>query len=129
MPMTRSQPDGSRRGEDPSLETLRREPRRDRLGFEVYLLLKNSGARAIKKLDWDFLFLDTESGRELKRFAITNKSKIASGEVRFLSKQVLPGLFLGNKTRPDFARGKPAVVIRRVEFADGSEWLGASRQR
>lgn len=112
-------------GGDPSIQTLKREPRRERLGFEVYLLLKNSATRAIKKLEWDFLFLDSESGSELKKFSITSKSMIRSGEVRFLTKQVLPGLFLGNKTKPDFARGKPAVVIRSIEFADGSKWQGS----
>jgi len=113
---------------DPSIQTLKNEPRRERLGFEVYLLLKNASAKAIKKLDWDFLFLDSQSGRELKRFSITSRSKIPPGEVRFLSKQVLPALFLGNKTKPDYAKGKPAVVIRLIEFTDGSEWLGSARR-
>ena len=113
---------------DPSIQTLKKEPRRERLGFEVYLLLKNASAKAIKKLDWEFLFLDSQSGRELKRFSITSRSRILPGEVRFLSKQVLPALFLGNKTKPDYAKGKPAVVIRLIEFADGSEWLGSARR-
>ena len=115
-------------GRDPSTETLRKEPPQERHGFEVYLQLKNSGSRTIKKLDWDFLFLDSESGSELKKFSISNKSKIKSGEVRFLTKQVLPGLFLGHKTKPEFARGKSAVVIRCIEFADGSKWQGSVRK-
>ena len=115
-------------GGDPSMETLRREPLQERHGFEVYLQLKNSSPRVIKKLDWDFLFLDSESGDELKRFSITSKSKIRSGEVKFLTKQVLPGLFLGGRTKPEFARGKAAVVIRSIEFADGSKWQGALRK-
>ena len=114
-------------GRDPSTEALMREPSQERSGYEVYLQLKNSGPRTIKKLDWDFLFLDSESGRELKKFSITSKSKIRSGEVKFLTKQVLPGLFLGGQTKPEFARGKPAVAIRRIEFADGSKWEGALR--
>jgi hypothetical protein len=112
-------------GGDPSMETLRREPLQERHGFEVYLQLKNSSSRVIKKLDWDFLFLDSESGSELKRFSISSKSKIRSGEVKFITKQVLPGLFLAGKTKPEFARGKSAVVIRSIEFADGSKWQGA----
>jgi hypothetical protein len=88
------------------------------------LQLRNSGAHAIRRVDWDFLFLDFETGRELKRFTISSKSKIASGEVKFLSKQVLPALFLSNKTKPDYAMGKPAVVIRSIEFADGARWQG-----
>jgi hypothetical protein len=115
-------------GGDPSMEQLRREPQQERHGFEVYLQLKNSSPRVIKKLDWDFLFLDSESGDELKRFSITSKSKIRSGEVKFLTKQVLPGLFLGGRTKPEFARGKAAVVIRSIEFADGSKWQGALRK-
>jgi len=116
-------------GADPSIETLRREPLRERHGFEVYLQLKNSSSRVIKKLDWDFLFLDSESGSELKRFSISSKSKIRSGEVKFLTKQVLPGLFLGARTRPEYARGKSAVVIRSIEFADGSKWEGSVPNR
>jgi hypothetical protein len=114
---------------DPSIQTLKREPRRERLGFEVYLLLKNSGAKAIKKLEWDFLFLEPRSGRELKRFRITSRSRIPQGEVRFLSKQVLPALFLGNKTKPDYAKGIPAVVLRLIEYADGSKWQGSVLRR
>ena len=38
-------------GRDPSTETLRKEPPQERHGFEVYLQLKNSGSRTIKKLD------------------------------------------------------------------------------
>lgn len=110
---------------DSSVYTLEKKPLQERDGFEVYLQLKNSGAKAIRRVDWDFMFLEPESGSELKKFSISNKSKIKSGEVRFLTKQVLPALFLGDKTRPDFARGKPAVVIRRIEFVDGSEWLGS----
>jgi hypothetical protein len=115
-------------GGDPSVETLRREPLQERHGFEVYLQLKNASSRVIKKLEWDFLFLDSESGSELKRFSISSKSKIRSGEVKFLTKQVLPGLFLGGRTRPEYARGKSAVVIRSIEFADGSKWQGALRK-
>ena len=132
IPLNVNDPFPARRlppGDDPSLDTLRREPRRERLGFEVYLLLKNSGARIIKRLDWDFLFLHSESGRELKRFTIVSKDRIAPGEVKFLSKQVLPGLFLGNKTKPDYATGKPVVVIRSIEFSDGAKWLGSAAVR
>ncbi len=110
---------------DPNAEAWRREPLQERQGFEVYLQLKNSGSRVIKKLEWDFLFLDAASGSELKRFSISSKSKIRSGEVKFLTKQVLPGLFLAGRTKPEFARGKSAVVIRSIEFADGSKWQGA----
>ena len=110
---------------DPTAEAWRREPLQERNGFEVYLQLKNSGSRVIKKLDWDFIFLDSESGLELKRFAIKSKSKIRSGEVKFLTKQVLPGLFMAGKAKPEFARGKSTVVIRSIEFADGSKWEGA----
>ena len=78
-------------------------------------------------MDWDFLFLESESGHELKSFSISSKSKIRSGEVKFLTKQVLPA-FLGDKTKPAYARGKPAVVIRRIHFADGWQWQGSLRK-
>lgn len=114
----------SQPGPDSSVYTLEKEPPRRRDGFEVCLQLRNSGAQVIRRVNWDFLFLESETGRELKRFTISSKSKIASGEVKFLSKQVLPALFLSNKTKPDYALGKPAVVIRSIEFADGARWQG-----
>ena len=88
-----------------SPESLRKEPPRERHGFEVYLQLKNSGSRAIKKLEWDFLFLDSQSGSELKRFNIRSKSRIRSGEVKFLTKQVLPGLFFGKQIKTRLRKG------------------------
>jgi hypothetical protein len=118
----------SRPGQDSSVYTLEKKPPQERDGFEVYLQLKNSGARTISRVDWDFLFVDSESGSELKKFAVSSKNKIKSGEVKLLSKQVLPALFLGNKTKPDFAKGKPVVVIRSIEFADGSKWQCALRK-
>ncbi len=127
----RAYEDSTRSGrpeQDSSVYTLEKKPPRELDGFEVYLQLKNSGARTIRRVDWDFLFVDSESGSELKKFAVTNKNKIKPGEVKFLSKHVLPALFLGNKTKPEFARGKSAVVIRSIEFADGSKWQGAFRR-
>jgi hypothetical protein len=115
-------------GPNSDVYTLEKRTKQERGGFEVHLQLKNSGPRDIRRVDWDFLFLDSESGRELKKFSIDSKSKIRSGEVKFLTKQVLPALFLGDKTKPDYARGRPAVVIRRIEFADGSKWEGALRK-
>jgi hypothetical protein len=109
-------------------DKLRRLPRQERRGFEVYLQLKNTGEKEIKKLDWGFLFLDAESGRELKKFTISSKSKIAPREVKFVSKEVLPSLFLGDKAKPEFAKGKPVVAIRHIEFADSSKWEGLRRK-
>jgi len=47
-------------------ETVRNSPQQERGGFEVFLLLKNSSSRGIKRVDWDFFFVDGQTGRELK---------------------------------------------------------------
>src|SRR5262249_8658822 len=56
---------------------------------EANALVKNVGAKTIKAIEWEFLFLsDDDSGKELKRYKFRNKIKIAPGETKFLTKEV-----------------------------------------
>jgi hypothetical protein len=83
------------------------------ISHESYALVKNSGTRKIKAIEWDYIFF-ADSGRreEKKRYRFRSKVKIAPGESKFLTKEVNDGAATVFQT----------VAIRRIEYDDGSAW-------
>jgi hypothetical protein len=80
---------------------------------ETYLLVKNSGNKIIRTVDWDYVFFtDASMEHELKRNKFHSKKKIAPGEVKFLSEYV----------SKHAASKYQKVFVNRVEFADKSIW-------
>lgn len=80
---------------------------------ENYLLVKNVSARAIKAIDWNYVFFsDATLEHELKRYKYHSKKKIAPGEMKFVSE------YVDRRAASEFQ----AVVINKIEFADGSVW-------
>jgi hypothetical protein len=80
---------------------------------ETYLLVKNSGNKTIKAINWDYVFFtDSEMRHELKRHKFRSKKKIAPGEAKFLSE------YVSVRSISRYQR----VLINQVEFADGSIW-------
>ena len=83
------------------------------------LTLKNSGAKAVKSVEWDHLFVEREGGRELKRYRLQAKQQIAAGSSQTVSKEVY--------VKPDestrhISEGAQKIRVTRVEFADGTVW-------
>jgi hypothetical protein len=80
---------------------------------EANALVKNIGAKAIKAVEWEFLFFsDDDPEKELKRYKFRNKIKIAPGETKFLIKEV--------KDRAVSRRRKARII--RIEYSDNSTW-------
>lgn len=80
---------------------------------ETYLLVKNSGNRIIKTIDWEYVFFtDASLEHELKRQKFHTKKKLAPGEVKFLSE------YVSKRASSKYQK----VFINRVEFADKSVW-------
>jgi hypothetical protein len=92
--------------------------------------VRNDGARKVRRLDWEYLVVDLASGREAGRHRFTSKVGVSPGRTKKL---------VGRSASPPSntvdvqggADGAPAryserVVIRRVEYDDGSVWEGAS---
>ncbi len=80
---------------------------------ENYLLVKNVSARVIKAIDWNYVFFyDATLQHELKRYKYHSKKKIAPGEMKFVSE------YVDRRAASEFQ----AVVINKIEFADGSVW-------
>jgi hypothetical protein len=81
--------------------------------------VRNSGAKAVKEIEWDYVFVEPEGGKELKRYRLQSKQAIEPGATATLSKDV--SIKPGENTR-HLTAGRQRVVVTRVEYADGSVW-------
>jgi len=81
--------------------------------------LKNTGAKSIKAVSWDYVFTDKANQKEVKRFKIQSKQQIPPGETVTLLKDI--GLDPEEDTR-QLGQSKQAVEITRIEYTDGSVW-------
>ena len=87
--------------------------------YESRLRVRNSGARAVKSVEWAHVFSDRETGKELKRYRLQSRQRVAPGEALTLAKAVF--------VKPDestrhLAAGRQRVEVTRVEFEDGGAW-------
>lgn len=88
------------------------------VSHETYALVKNTGARNIKAIEWDYIFFaDSRKQEERKRYNFRSKVKIAAGESKFLTKEV----------KDKSATAFQTVVIKRIEYDDGSAWADRGR--
>jgi hypothetical protein len=81
--------------------------------------LRNLSAKTIKAVEWNYVFIDAENQKELKRYKILSKQLIGSGESQALVKDI----FLGLKEDTSHLRnGRQKILLTRIEYADGSSW-------
>src|SRR4051812_25625636 len=83
------------------------------------LALRNSGAKAVKSVEWEHIFVEREGGKELKRYRLQAKQQVAAGSSQTVAKEVY--------VKPDestrhISEGVQKVRLTRVEFADGTVW-------
>ena len=88
--------------------------------------VKNTTAKTISSIDWDYIFLDRADQSEIGRQQFTNDEKIGPGKSKELSivvnkppTQTISVTSLNTKER-DGLIGH--VVIVRLKFTDGTEW-------
>lgn len=83
------------------------------------LTLKNSGAKAVRSVEWAHVFSDPETGKELKSYRLQAKGRVAAGETMTLTKAVFvkPG-----ESTQHLTKGRQKVLVTRVEFEDGTAW-------
>ena len=86
------------------------------------LAVKNSGAKALKSVEWAHVFSDPETGKELKRYRVQSKERVAPGASLTLVKAVF--IKPGESTR-HLNTGKQRVEVTRVEYEDGAVWRAA----
>ncbi|MCM3904317.1 MAG: hypothetical protein ND866_21695 [Pyrinomonadaceae bacterium] len=104
-----------------------RPPAPPRYAFNYKLSVHNSGPKAIKEVDWDYVFTDPATGEELGRREFTSVEKIGPGKRKELSvfissppTQRISVYTLGKRER-DGLVGQAIVV--RILYDDGTAWL------
>ena len=129
----------AKRAGSPESDRIRREARADealirarhqgktpRYVFAYKASVRNGGAKAIKEIDWDYVFFDAATGDELGRHRFTSEAKIVPGKRKELSfllssppTRTVSVDALNEKER-DAIRGE--VILVRVAYDDGTAW-------
>lgn len=103
-----------------------RPPAPPRYAFIYKVSVKNIGAKTIKELDWDYIFFDSATEQEIGRRQFASTENIGPGKSKELSffipsppTKTISIYALDKKERENLGE---AVVLVRIEYADGSFW-------
>lgn len=96
---------------------------------EIYvykITVKNSGAKRIKEVDWEFQFLNPETQEVMGTKQIISKVKLAPGKTQVIESHrpqppthIVSAGQLDKKLKDQF---KEKVIIHRIEYTDGTVW-------
>lgn len=88
--------------------------------------MKNLSPKAVKEIDWDYIFVDAATGDELDRHQFTSVQNIGPGkqkELAFtLSTPPTRRISVSALDKKERVGIEERVVIVRVTYADGSVW-------
>ena len=87
--------------------------------YDSRLTVKNTGERAVKSVEWAHVFYDPATGKELKRYRLQSKQRVAAGETATLDKAVF---IKPEESTRHINSGRQRVQLTRVEFEGGGEW-------
>lgn len=94
--------------------------------YSYRLTVRNNGAKAVREVDWDYVFLSAETGEELGRNQFTSTEKVRPGKQKELTilTHEPPTRKVGAR---DLGRGERAglaerVILVRVLYEDGTVW-------
>ncbi|HKQ92346.1 MAG TPA: hypothetical protein VJZ77_16935 [Blastocatellia bacterium] len=133
IPRTPSEPnvrrDRSRSSLPPEVNSasrrLRRYPRFTTLPQLSQVVLKNTGAKPIKVVEWDFLFPHCENGQFVPRYDVTTRVKIKPGGQKTLKRRLPPSASRCEMPKVisiDEVQKHERISIKRIEYLDGSVW-------
>lgn len=94
--------------------------------YAYRLTLKNHGAKAIREIDWDYIFLSAANGEELGRHQFTSAEKVRPGRQKELTIYTPDpptqkvGVGQLGKSEREGLTGRIQIV--RVLYDDGSVW-------
>ena len=113
----------------------------------VQVVVKNTGSKPIKVVEWDFAFPRYENGQLLSRYGVTTEVEIKPGGRKTLKHKLPPGAkrcevvkVISDENQPEkisafesvCGRGfndpsllnqkQETISIKRIEYADGSVW-------
>ena len=97
-----------------------------RYGFLYKTSVQNTGAKIIKTIDWDYVFFDTNTQAEMGRRQFTSDEQIGPGKTRelkfFIAGPPTRTISVSSLNKNERDSLGEAVVIVRIEYADGSSW-------
>jgi hypothetical protein len=131
--------DDAKRGGGQDVDRIRREARADsalleiarqkgppRYGFRYKLSVRNDGAKAVKELDWDYVFTDAVTGDELGRHKFTSEGRVSPGKAREFSFFIpnpptlrVSAYALDKNERASLGE---QVILIRILYEDGTVW-------
>jgi hypothetical protein len=91
----------------------------------IQVVIKNTGAKSIKVVEWDFLFPHCENGQFVPRYDVTTMVKIKPGGKKTLKRRLSPGASRCEKPKVisiDEIWKQERISIKRIEYVDGSVW-------
>jgi hypothetical protein len=131
--------DAKRAGNSAEISKLEKEARTDaaiveasqqtappRYYFIYRASMKNTSAKEIAEIDWDYVFIDAGTGAELDRRQFTSVQKVGPGKTKDMSFMIptpptrrISVYALDKKER--FGLNEQVVIVR-VKYVDGTEW-------
>lgn len=113
------------RADSANIERIRARPPA-RYGFMYRVTLRNDGPRAVREVDWDYVFTDSGTRQELGRHQFGSGEKIDAGKKREFSffiptppTRTVSADALNRKEREGLAE---EVIVVRVLYEDGTVW-------
>lgn len=111
------------RGRPTVVEVAKRDPR---VSYVYKAKVTNGESKAIRVIEWDYVFFEQADGKEIGRHMFKNKVKIQPGKSAELSRRtaspptnVVDVTKTAKKIKEQYAE---RVEILRIEYEDGSVW-------
>lgn len=107
---------------------VRRKNSRFTPSYTYKIKVENNGEKAIRSVMLDYIFLEPNTKRELGRRRFTGDRKISSGKTKdFIFRSNMPPTAAVNATTANKKLSfEEKVVVRKIEYADGSVWRDES---
>ena len=129
----------AKRGNSSEIDKIRREAKADaaniaakhkdppsRYVFIYKATIRNTSTKAIKSIDWDYIFLERGTENELGRQQFTSEEKIAPGKTKELVVTITkpPTKTISLTALNNNERGSldGRVILVRIDYADGTSW-------
>jgi hypothetical protein len=112
--------------EKANADSAAKKQERSRFGYRYKVTVRNGGQKAVKAIDWDYVFLDPGTQAVVERHQFTSEEKIGPGREKELSvfklappTRTVSARASGRKEAPPFVE---RIILVRVEYSDGSAW-------
>lgn len=93
--------------------------------FVYRATVKNSGTKTITALEWDYVFLDSDKAEQVGQHSFRHRVKIRTGKsTELIGQSTKPPSYIidATKAKKGEAQLSEEVIIRRIEYEDGSFW-------